>query len=61
MVQLLTVLGCTCEALGEFSCGEQALGAEPVGVARQMVLVADVSDDAGGERFVLAGAVYLRR
>jgi hypothetical protein len=45
------------EALGELGCGEQALGAEPVGVAGQMVLVADVNDDAGGERLVLAGAV----
>ena len=33
------------------------MGAEPVGVAGQMVLAADVNDDACGERFVLAGAV----
>ena len=57
LVQLLMVLGCTAEALREFGCGEQALGAEPLGVAREMVLAADVHDDAGGERFVLAGAV----
>ena len=45
------------EALGEFGCGEQALGAQSVGVAEQMVLVAEMNDDACGERLVLAGAV----
>ena len=54
---ILDGAGVHCEALGEFGCGEQALGAEPVGVAREMVLAADVHDDAGGEGFGLAGAV----
>ena len=57
LVQLLMVLGCTPSRCGEFGCGEQALGAEPLGVAGQLVLAACFDDDAGGERFALAGAV----
>ena len=49
--------GVHCEALREFGCGEQALSAEPVGVAAQIVLAADVHDDRDCERFFLAGAV----
>ena len=36
------------EVVGDLGGGEHAVGAEPVGVIRQMVLVADVDDDAGG-------------
>ena len=45
------------EAVREFGCGEQALSAESLGVAGEMILAADVHDDAGGERLVLAGTV----
>ena len=42
---------------GELGFGEQAVGAEPLGVAGQLVAAACFEHDAGGERLALAGAV----
>ena len=45
------------EAGGELGFGEQALGAEPRGVAGQLVAAARFEHDTGGERLALAGVV----
>jgi len=42
---------------GELGFGEQALGAEPLGVAGQLVAAARFEHDASGERLALAEAV----
>ena len=49
--------GVHAERVGGLVDGEQAVGAEPVVVAGELVVAAEVQDDAGGERLVLAGAV----
>ena len=41
----------------DLGVGEQAFGAESVGVAGQVVAAACVEHDAGGKRLALAGAV----
>ena len=45
------------ELRGDLDLGEQSLGAEPLGVAGQVVAAACFEHDAGGERFAFAGAV----
>ena len=45
------------ELCGELGVGEEALGAESVGVAGQVVAAACFEHDAGGQRLALAGAV----
>jgi hypothetical protein len=49
--------GLHAELCGELGVGEQALGAESVGVAGQVVAAACFEHDAGGQRLALAGAV----
>ncbi len=45
------------ELRGDLVEGEEAAGAEPFGVACEMVVAAEVEHDPGGEGLALAGAV----
>ena len=49
--------GVHAEMVGDLGDGEQAAGAEPVGVAGEVVAAADVEHDRGGEGLAFAGAV----
>ena len=57
MVQLLTVLSCTSSRTASSVLVSRPLGAEPFGVAGQLVATARFEHDASGERLALAEAV----